>query len=258
MDKEDFLKAREDRIGLLMQSKADKTNIYIEGKDDYDFYSKFFNDKNPHIIKCFNKKSVLQVANIYNSIGIYKSIFFIDRDFDDNKEIDNVFITDYYNFESHVFSKENIENFLEHKYSLSKKNIQELIEFLNSEDILHMFHTEYERIVLNNGDSENKLISNQLNTLKIDENYEINYETLFTQKSLPAINSNKLKSIEMYNGKFIGNLIFGIFKTDWFNMKFKSDMRKFERQKLELEMIINCDEPKYVKDAIVALQGSTK
>lgn len=249
MDKEDFLKAREDHIGLLMQSRADKINIYIEGKDDYDFYSKFFNDKNPHLIKCYNKKTVLKVANIYNRIGVYKSIFFIDKDFDNNEEIENVFITDYYNFESHIFSRENLQKFLKGKHSLKNNDIQKLIDFLNSKDVLHMFHTEYERIVVNNGLSENKLIDKKLNIIKIDENYQINYENIFTQKTLPSINTDFLTSIEMYNGKFIGNLIFGIFKTEWFKKKFKNDMQKFERQKLTLEMIINCNEPEYVKKA---------
>ena len=253
MNKEDFLKAKEDHIGLLMQSKADKINIYIEGKDDYDFYFQFFKDKRPNLIKCFNKKIVLKVANIYNRIGIYKSIFFVDKDFDNNEAIENVFVTDFYNFESHVFSRKNIENFLTQKHSLKKEDTENITKFLNSNSVLHILHTEYERIVINNGNSENRLIPNQLNILNISETYEINYENLFTNKCLPPINTNILDCIEMYNGKYIGNLIFAIFTTSWFNTKFKNDMKKFERQKLTLEMIINCNEPQYIKNAIESL-----
>lgn len=253
MDKEDFLKAKEDYIGLFMQSQADKINIYVEGKDDYDFYYQFFKSKCPNLIKCFDKKNVLKVANIHNKIGCYKSIFFVDRDFDENEEIENVFCTDFYNFESHVFSRENIETYLKHKHSLKDEDIKNITEFLNSERVLKMFHTEYERIKVHDGISENKFINGNLNSIDIDSNYNFSDENLFTQKVLPSISTDTLDSIEMYNGKFIGNLIYGIFRKDWFKSKFKFDMRKFERQKLTLEMIINSKEPQYVKNAIDSL-----
>lgn len=253
MNKEDFLKAKEDHIGLLMQSEAEKINIYIEGKDDHDFYYQFFKNRNPNLIRCFDKKNVLKVANIHNKIGSYKSIFFVDRDFDDNKAIENVFVTDFYNFESHIFSRENIKTFLKQKHSLKDEDIKNITEFLNSERILKMFHTEYERIKVNDGISENKFIDGNLNSIDISSTYDFSYENLFTQKNLPSISTDTLDCVEMYNGKFIGNLIYGIFRKDWFNIKFKFDMRRFERQKLTLEMIINSNEPKYVKNAIKCL-----
>lgn len=253
MDKEYFLKAKEDYIGLFMQSEAEKINIYIEGKDDHDFYYQFFKNINPNLIRCFSKKNVLKVASIHNRIGSYKSIFFIDRDFDNNIEINNVFVTDFYNFESHIFSRINIETFLKQKHSLQDEDIKNIIQFLNSERVLKMFHTEYERIKINDGISENKFITANLNSIDINSAYDFSYENLFAQKHLPSISTDTLDCIEMYNGKFIGNLIYGIFRKDWFNIKFKFDMRKFERQKLTLEMIINSKEPQYVKNAIESL-----
>lgn len=250
MTKENFLKAKEDYVGLLMQGNFRQTNVYIEGKDDYNFYYQFFKDLSPNIVKCYRKTNVLKVAKLHEKIGDFKCIFFVDKDFDDNEEIPNVFTTDYYNYESHIFSRINISNYLKNKHSLHQTDINKLIDFLNSDAVLKMFHTEYERIKLHDGSVVNKLIDGRLNKIRIDENYCFEYTDLFTQCSLPILETEIMEDIEMYNGKHIGNLLFGIFQNNWYEKKFDSDMKVKDRKQLHNDMIIHCDLPEYVNNAI--------
>jgi len=250
MTKENFLKAKEDYVGLLMQGNSRQPNVYIEGKDDYNFYYQFLKQLNPNMIRCYRKTNVLKVAKLHEKIGDFKCIFFVDKDFDDNEEITNVFITDYYNYESHIFSRNNISTYLESKHSFSHPDIATLTDFLNSEPVLKMFHTDYERIKLHDGLAENKLIEGRLNNIEVDENYNFECTTLFTQGSLPLVETQPLEKIEMYNGKHIGNLVFGIFNNDWCENKFDSDMKVKDRKQLHNDMVIHCDLPEYINNAI--------
>lgn len=254
MTNKEFLDAREDYIGLLMQGQSNRLNVYIEGKDDYNFYHLHLKQHRPNMIKCFNKKNVLKVANIHNKIGCTKSIFFIDRDFDENENIENVFITDYYNFESHIFSRKDISNYLENKYKISKKDIEKLCDFLNSDIILKIFHTEYERIKNNDGNTENKLLDGKLSNISIDENYNFEIKELFSKQELPSFIGTNLEYIEMYNGKYIGNLLFGIFKSDWFSKKFSNDLKIKDKKIFFTDMIMHAEEPKYLEKALLYIQ----
>ncbi|WP_152020399.1 hypothetical protein [Aliarcobacter butzleri] len=250
MTKEEFLESREDYIGLLMQGQSNRLNVYIEGKDDYNFYYSHLRSFKPNMIKCFYKKNVLKVANIHNKIGSSKSIFFIDRDFDENEDIKNVFVTDFYNFESHIFSRKNISDYLENKHAIPKKDIDKLCTFLNSDFLLKIFHTEYERIKNNDGNAENKLLDGKLSIIDIDENYNFEPEKLFSKQALPNFSETKFEFIEMYNGKYIGNLLFGIFKSTWFSEKFKSDSIIKEKKQFTSDMIMHAEIPKYLEKAI--------
>lgn len=249
MNKGEFLKSREDYIGLLMQANPIKLNIYIEGKDDYNFYYQFFKVSKPNLIRCFKKENVLKVANLYNRIGDCKSIFFVDRDFDENDKILNVFITDFYNFESHIFSRENISNYLESKHSINEIDIKKLCAFLNSQIVLNLFHSEYERIVLHDGQLDNKLIENQLNIIKIDKDYNFEPNNLFSKGIQPTLTSKTFDIVEMYNGKHIGNLFFGVISSKWFGEKFHQNLKIKDKKELIADMIINVETPEYVKKA---------
>lgn len=249
MNKEEFLKSREDYVGLLMQGDSTRLNIFIEGKDDYNFYYQFFKFIKPNLIRCFQKSNVLKVAKLHNKIGDSRSIFFVDRDFDENEEISNVYVTDYYNFESHIFSRENISNYLESKHSINEIDITNLSTFLNSQEVLDLFHCEYERIVLHSGVSDNKLIENKLNIIIIDENYNFQANELFTRGTKPSLSSETFDMIEMYNGKYIGNLFFGVVRSNWFEQKFHDDMKIKDKKQLIADMIINADMPNYVREA---------
>lgn len=254
MTKEDFLKAKEDYVGLLMQGSSTKLNLYIEGKDDYNFYYQFFKDFKPNMIKCYRKSNVLKVAQIHERIGEFKCIFFVDKDFDNNEDNINIFVTDFYNFESHIFSRDNISNYLKSKHSISEKDIDELIFFLNSEPVLKIFHSEYDRIKLHEGISDNKLIDNKLNILDIDEYYNFENNILFPKGFSPELESEFLSQIEMYNGKHIGNLVFSIFKNSFFKNKFDSDMRVNDRKQLHNDMVIHCEIPEYINRSISYLK----
>lgn len=253
MTKKEFLDAREDYIGLLMQGQSNRLNVYIEGKDDYNFYYSHLRAYKPNMIKCFNKKNVLKVAIIYNKIGYSKSIFFIDRDFDENEDIKNVFVTDFYNFESHIFSRKNISDYLENKHTIPKKDIDKLCIFLNSDILLKIFHTEYERIKNNDGNAENKLLDGKLNDIIIDENYNFEPKELFLKQVLPNFSETKLEFIEMYNGKHLGNLLFGIFKSTWFKKKFKPDLIIKEKKQFISDMIMHAEQPEYLNKAILSI-----
>jgi len=250
MDKVDFLKEKTGHIGLLMQGKPNAINIYIEGKDDYNFYYQFLKHLGPNLISCSFKKNVIKVAKLYNKIGVYNSVFFTDKDFDNNETINNLYVTDYYNFESHIFSKENIANYLTSKHSIKDEDIKNLTIFLKSIPILNIFHTEYERIILHNGSSENKLIEGKLTTIDIDKDYNFDSSKLFQRNTVPTIETNILDSIEMYNGKYIANLFFGILNSPWFKTKFKPGMCIKNKTLLISDMIINSNIPEYLKRAI--------
>lgn len=253
MTKEEFLESREDYIGLLMQGQSNRLNVYIEGKDDYNFYYSHLKNFKPNMIKCFNKKNVLKVANIHNKIGCSKSIFFIDRDFDENEDTENVFITDFYNFESHIFSRKNISNYLESKHNIQKKDIDKLYNFLNSDILFKIFHTEYERIKIYDGILENKLLYGKLSTINIDEDYNFEPKELFSKQVLPNFSETKLEFIEMYNGKYIGNLLFGIFKSTWFTKKFKPDLTIKEKKQFISDVIMHAELPEYLNKAILSI-----
>ena len=166
----------------------------------------------------------------------------------------NVFITDYYNFESHIFSRKDISDYLESKHGIQKEDIDELCNFLNSDILIKIFHTEYERIKNNNGYAENKLLDGKLNTIIINENYTFELKELFSKQVLPNFSEIKLDSIEMYNGKHIGNLLFGIFKSTWFSKKFKPDLIIKEKKQFISDMIVHAEQPEYLKKAILLIE----
>ena len=254
MTKDDFLKAKEDYVGLLMQGSSTKLNLYIEGKDDYNFYYQFFKDFKPNMIKCYRKSNVLKVAQIHERIGEFKCIFFVDKDFDDNENNANIFVTDFYNYESHIFSRDNISSYLDSKHSLSSKDIEGLTGFLNSDKVLEIFHSEYERIILHDGVVENKFIDNKLNMLKVDEDYNFDTTILFTKGCTPPLESTPLSQIEMYNGKHIGNLVFSIFNNSFFKNKFDVNMKVNNRKQLHNDMVIHCELPEYINRSLSYLR----
>jgi len=253
MLKEDFLKAKWDSVGLLMQSKNGKTNIYIEGKDDYFFYYQFFKNSNPNMIRCNKKSNVLKVAKLFNKIGDNQSIFFVDKDFDENEHIENVYVTEYYNFESHIFSRENIKQYLLERHSVPEEDTNKLIDFLNSPEVISIFHSEFERIKMHDGNSTNKLIPNQLNIIDVDSTYNFSVENLFPQRVMPAIQTEPFDNVEMYNGKFVGNLIFGILNRAWFKQKLREDMQKINRKELTSDMIIFTKLPDYIRNSQIII-----
>lgn len=102
------------------ENMKDKVHCFCEGKDDYKYYiSKISNYtiKNTVNYPCGSKEEVLKVYELITNgskkINDVETLFFIDKDFDENTGIDdNIYITPCYSIENFYVMDETIENFL--------------------------------------------------------------------------------------------------------------------------------------------------
>ncbi|NQZ65715.1 MAG: DUF4435 domain-containing protein [Mycoplasmatales bacterium] len=132
-------------------SKAKKMKIIIvEGKDDVIFYRNYFTLSDGYAIynsnftpennsdnSGVNRQTVLKIREIINNISSnHKNIaFIIDKDYKQDVEEGNLFITDYYSIENYVIVNDEKNINFQNIEMISKKEKQELKDKINLENI---------------------------------------------------------------------------------------------------------------------------
>lgn len=142
------------------ENMKDKVHCFCEGKDDYKYYiskiSNYTRKKTFNYI-CGSKKKVLKaydlIRNGSRKFNDVDTLFFIDKDFDENTNIDdNIYITPCYSIENFYVMDETIEKFLiaeininpifeEEEYKMVKAfYIQKRDEFIQKTALLNAWY----------------------------------------------------------------------------------------------------------------------
>lgn len=247
MSKEEFLKQKEDVVGKLMQYKKHQYNIYIEGPDDYDFYSNFF--KNSNIVVCHNRQAVLKANKMFNNIiNTNDSIFFIDRDYKYVPVESRLIATDYYNIESHIYNIDNFIDYLKNKHHASLQISEKIQNYFSNKELINILHFSYEKFL----DYEKQKDINVLTPkIKFLEDGSIDVSDVYPTRRPNFSQYCERKDIKYYNGKELGLLILKLCTTEWFRKNMSPDGSNpvpNNQKVLRLQLIINLEDPSYIKE----------
>lgn len=147
MKPEDLLKLTENtstvafhKFVLLCKGRESDLYCFFEGGDSQ-YYSpriKNITQKRYHPISCGNKKSVIEVHNWLSTHSDYKKYFktfFVDRDFDNEVGIDDIYETPCYSVENFYVNTECLSEILKNEFGLTEIDIE-------YESIISLFEKE--------------------------------------------------------------------------------------------------------------------
>ena len=126
----------------LLANQRNKNHIFCfyEGRDApyYSLRIKRLTDLQYHNFKCGNKAKVLKTYfKIKNYITKYKIFFFVDKDFDDDINVEHIYETSTYSIENFYVDVLCIKEILKNEFSLleNEKEFKEIIDlFINLRD----------------------------------------------------------------------------------------------------------------------------
>jgi len=110
---------------LLCKGRESDLYCFFEGRDSQ-YYSpriKSFTNKNYHPISCGNKSSVLDVYNWLSTIKEYAKFnkaFFVDRDFDNKIEKNDLYETPCYSIENFYVNSDCLSEILKNEFGLTE------------------------------------------------------------------------------------------------------------------------------------------
>lgn len=118
---------------FLLDFKKENDDIYCfyEGKEDRNYYSVRINlstqsTQQKFYYTCNGKSNVIALENLLSKHSIYSNsnlLFFVDKDFDENKEISNrIYITKFYGIENFYTIEDCFKNILVNEYHIAPKN----------------------------------------------------------------------------------------------------------------------------------------
>lgn len=227
-------------LSYTLTKSSQKIFLFFEGIDDFKYYcpriSFVCNDKKYKKYDCNCKKNVLRIHSMITNQTVKdnKSItmFFVDKDYDDNSNIDNdIYITPTYSIENLYFTDWAIENMIRAEMGLSE----------HSKDDENDFNVAY-NYVINFRDKIIKdiLYGNACYSLQIKKSHEIDG----VKPNLSAIkryddiaNISEFKDIK---GKIKNYIEVSDDEIEEEYERLKSDAIRYIRGKYMLEKISKC------------------
>ena len=227
-------------LSYTLTKSSQKIFLFFEGIDDFKYYcpriSFVCNDKKYKKYDCNCKKNVLRIHSMITNQTVKdnKSItmFFVDKDYDDNSNIDNdIYITPTYSIENLYFTDWAIENMIRAEMGLSE----------HSKDDENDFNVAY-NYVINFRDKIIKdiLYGNACYSLQIKKSHEIDG----VKPNLSAIkryddiaNISEFKDIK---GKIKNYIEVSDDEIEEEYERLKSDAIRYIRGKYMLEIMSKC------------------
>lgn len=210
---------------LISQGK--KVIFFFEGTDDIKYYrkriNKFFERSSYHYFEIKGKSNVLELKDKLKFTKELKLIYFIDRDFDNNIQESDLYVTPYYSIENFYISKEVFKNYLNDTFLSQLDNEEEFDKILNlyierkrefldslDEFMFFYFYNWYFKKNLGQLNELDNFIKVKLN--KIEKKYDISIlkkkvtdaeEKMDNQDILFEFDKIKSNRIAFYRGKFL-------------------------------------------------------
>lgn len=107
---------------FVLLHREHKTDLFcfFEGSDSQYYFPRINNyNENHHPIMCGNKQSVLDAYDfIKNKYSSYKTIFFVDSDFDENNSKDDLYVTCSYSIENFYCTEKVLSRILKNEFFL--------------------------------------------------------------------------------------------------------------------------------------------
>lgn len=241
-------------MSYIQQKSSQKMILFFEGKDDFKYYC-------PRIHSIYNEKHINYICNgKENVLKIYKMIiektaedrkvikmFFVDKDYDDNSNIDNnyIYITPTYSIENLYFTDIAIESMIRGEMGLSAEAKDDTQDFKIAYDYIRECR---DNII------EEILYGNACYSLQIKKSHKKNCK----KPSLTAIKKyndivsiSKLKDIEVKLKETYIKMTEEEIKEEY--ERLKSDPIKFIRGKYLFEKM-----PKYINKIVEESNKGTK
>ncbi|MBV5104852.1 DUF4435 domain-containing protein [Mammaliicoccus sciuri] len=185
----------EHEINIIFKNR-DLIYCFVEGDEDRVFYHnklQYFNENSKlKFIVSKGKRNVIRYNEVITEKEkwkYFKSMFFVDRDYDNYKEIETIFITDAYSIENYFVSCNVLEKILEYDFGIADDRIIFDISkmFRNTQKDYHKFLLEINAFLkLQQIKEEEKKEEKRLNIdkLKLNEMLEINLDGIVIKKNL--------------------------------------------------------------------------
>ncbi len=253
MNKKQFLKSRHDKVGVLFQVSTQKINIFLEGVDDEMFYrhhlQKRIDIDKVNFIICHSKSNVLFACDWHNKMLDTKwcLTYFVDRDYDNHEsDFENLFITEYYSWESYVYEPTVFINYLKSRYNAPEELCNKVAEFLKTEAVAHL-----ENLITWKGlDNKNKFPNMKRYT--INEKWEFEYTTKEKKITHEFSQDSNLSEITDYRGKDVKCIINTLFKSGWFKniLQESNYVHDTYDNNIEHHLLQRVKIPQYIQSAI--------
>ncbi|MBN4910365.1 DUF4435 domain-containing protein [Staphylococcus sp. EG-SA-13] len=179
----------------LQLNRTDLIYCIVEGDEDIVFYHnklQYYNDElKPRFIVAKNKEKVIKYSEIITKNKKwkdFKSLFFIDKDYD-NVKYESVFITDAYSIENYFVSSSVLEKILEYNFGINDEKIINEISnlFKNAQKEYHCLLLKINAFLKLQRLKENKYKEMKrlnLDKLKLNEFVEISLDGVIIKKNL--------------------------------------------------------------------------